>query len=251
MGNKIVFSTVKSTTDNRTLEKDDKGYYFVTLGALNVINSAGEFYTADDVRNMFTDNNSTLMRRLKTGALRGEVGHPKFVPGMTRDQFLARNLKIYEENVCVHIRELVLEESNIDSGVPGKGNVILVKGWVKPSGPKGDFLQKALDNPEENVAFSVRCLTKNTFVNGIVIKKIVQLITYDYVNEPGIKYATKWKELSIESMDSIVMDLDDIADGDEVDECFACSLESNTEREMVKELIINCNDNNSDVIEQW
>ena len=251
MGAKIVFSTVKSPSDNRVPEKDESGYSYVTLGALNVINSAGEFYTANEVKEMFTDTNSTLMRRLKSGALRGEVGHPQFQPGMTKTAFFNRNLRIDEQNVCVHIKELVLEETDESSGVSGQGNIVLVKGWIKPSGPKGDFLQKALDNPDENVAFSVRSFTKNSVVNGVVIKKIVQLVTYDYVNEPGISHATKWKTLGVESMDSIEIDLDLLANGDEIDECFECSLENDSEKAMVRELIHNTNSSMKDVIFDW
>jgi len=250
MGDKIIFSSVKSTADNRKPEKDDKGYSLVTLGALNIVNSAGEYYTAKDVKDMFTNDNSTLMRRIKNGALRGEVGHPKFVPGMSKTQFFNRNIKIDEENVCVHIRDLILEETDRPSELPGEGNIILVKGWIIPSGPKGAFLEKALDNPEENVAFSVRCFTKNTFKDGVVYKKIVQLITYDYVNEPGISDATKFKTLGIESMDSVIMDLDDISDGNDIDQCFECSLESAEEKNIVKELISNTH-TETDILNQW
>ena len=250
MGNKIIFSSVKSNADNRLPEKDDKGYYLVVLGALNVVNSAGEFYTAKDVKELFTNSNSTLLRRIRNGALRGEVGHPKYVSGMSKTEYFNRNLRIDEENVCVHIRELILEETGDTESVPGEGNIILVKGWVTPSGPKGDFLAKAFENPEENVAFSVRSFTKNEFKNGVTVKKIVQLVTYDYVNEPGISQATKFKSLGIESLDSVIIDMDDISNGDDVDECFACSLESNDSLEMVKELIHNVN-SNTDVMDGW
>ena len=84
----------------------------------------------------------------------------------------------------------------------------------------------------------------------MTIKKIVQLVTYDYVNEPGISQATKFKSLGIESIDNMVIDIDDISNGDEVDECLACSLESNNSIEMVKELIKNVNAAD-DVISMW
>jgi len=44
----VVFTTVKSNGDNRKLEKDDNGYYKVTLGALNVFNSANQYYELSD-----------------------------------------------------------------------------------------------------------------------------------------------------------------------------------------------------------
>jgi len=254
MEGKIVFTSAKPNVNNKKLEKDDAGYYYITLGALNVFNSAGEYYITDGVREMFEDKSSTLMRRIKSGFLKSEVGHPKLQPGMNKNQFFNRNLRIEETNVCVHIRDLELVNTDNDSGMGNNTKTILVMGWVKPSGPKGDFLQKALDNPDENVAFSVRSFTKNSYVHGTTIKQIVQLITYDYVTEPGIHYATKNKSLGIESMDTFEMDLSELTNGDDLDECFACSLESDSEKEIVQEIIDNtrkCEKEGNCILEDW
>jgi len=252
MSNNIVFTSVKSNADNRLLEKDDNGYYKVTLGALNMFNSAGEFYTINGVRDMFINKSSSLQRRIKNGFLKSEVGHPNLQPGMSKEQFFNRNLRIEETNTCMHIRDLILVDTNESSGGPDGSNIILVQGWVKPSGPKGDFLQKALDNPDENVAFSVRSFTKNSVVKGVVVKQIVQLITYDYVTEPGISVATKWKKLGIESMDLCDMDLDVISSNEEIDECYGCSLENNDERLIVEEIISNtATTKNNSIIDSW
>jgi len=253
MGDKIIFSSNVTNTDNKQLEKDEKGYYLITVGALNIFNSAGQYYTANEVRNMFEDNNSTLMRRIKSGFLKSEVGHPNLEKGMTKNEFFNRNLRIEETNVCAHIRDLMLVDTNTDSGLGTGDKTVLVKAWLKPSGPKGDFLQKALDNPDENVAFSVRSFTKNSILRGTTIRKIVQLITYDYVTEPGISLATKNKTLGLESENNIVFDMEDIADGVEVNECFECGLEDNNAKEVVKELITNvskCEDGNC-VLSRW
>ncbi len=258
MSKLISFTTIKSNSDNRVLEKDDKGYFYVTLGALNCFNSAGEFYTIKGVEDLFHNKSSVLMRRLKAGYLKGEVGHPKFQIGMTRNVFYARNMRIEETNTSHHVRDIVLEETTVDSGLGDGSKLILVKGWVKPSGVHGDALLKDLENPDVNVAFSVRSFTKNTVINGVTIKQIVQLITWDWVTEPGIKDANKWKVLGIESRDVMSMDITDIGNGDDINECFNCSLESNDEKDLVKELINNCNnnDNNScgcgdSVLDNW
>ena len=255
MGNSIVFTTIKSTADNKVLEQDKDGYYKVNLGALNAFNSGGSFYTAEGVKSLINDSSSSLARRLKSGNLKAEVGHPQMTPGMTKTNFYIRNMKIDITNTCGHIRELILTPTNEPSGVPGQGNYILIEGWVKPGGIHGDALKKALDNPEENVAFSIRSFTSDKVVNGINIKKILQIVTWDWVNEPGIAKATKWKKLSIESREVCSMELDELmSEGGEINQCFNCSLESEDERVLTKELIASsttANSRDNDILNKW
>ena len=242
MGKEIILTTIKANEQNASLKKDSNGYYYVTLGALNTFNSANEFYAlTQNVKDLFTKDSSVLMRRLKAGYLKGEVGHPKLEPGMSREQFFSRNMRIDERNVCVHIKEIVLEETDIDSGYGDGSKVVIVSGWVKPSGPHADALERDLENPDVNVAFSIRSFTSNKMVNGVLVKEIAQVITWDWVTEPGIAKANKWTKLGIESRDVCSMSLEDIAgsDDDEINECFNCSLENNDERDLVKELISN------------
>lgn len=234
---KIIISTVKSPQDNSKLKKDSKGYYYITLGAVNAFNSTGEFYDIEGVNDLITNESSSLYRRLKSGALKGEVGHPEYTPGTPKAAFYSRNMKILLSNTSHHIRDIELVPTSKDSGLSGKGKYTLIKAWVKPSGPHGDALKAALENPDENVAFSIRCFTMNVKVNGVLVKKITQIITWDWVNEPGMSDATKWKELGIESLDLCDIDLEDIGDVDTINECFNCSLESNDEREITLELI--------------
>jgi len=236
---KIIISTVKSPQDNRKLKKDDKGYYYVTLGALNAFNSTGEFYDIEGVKDLLVSDSSALSRRLKAGNLKGEVDHPQYVPGTPKAAFYNRNMKILLSNTSHHIRDIELVPTNKDSGMSGKGKYTLIKAWVKPSGAHGDALKEALENPEENVAFSIRCFTMNVRVNGIMVKKITQIITWDWVNEPGMADATKWKSLGIESLDMCEMDLEDIGNEDDINECFNCSLESNDEKNITLEIIHN------------
>lgn len=243
---KIVISTVKSKQDNRKLKKDDKGYYYVTLGALNAFNSAGEFYDIEGVNDLLTNASSALNRRMKSGALKGEVGHPEYTPGTPKASFYSRNMKILLSNTSHHIRDIELITTSKDSGMSGKGKHTLIKAWVKPSGPFGDALKNALENTEENVAFSIRCFTMNVKVNGVMVKKITQIITWDWVNEPGMSDATKWKELGVESLDVCSMDIVDIGNEDSINECFNCSLESNDEKEITLELLSNARKYSSD-----
>lgn len=255
MSNKIIFTTVKAMTDNRKLEKDDKGYYKVTLGALNAFNSAGEFYTAEGVKDLINSASSSLNRRLTSGNLRGEVGHPEYERGMSKAQFYNRNMKILLSNTCFHIREIMLTPTGKPSGMAGQGEYILIEAWVKPSGPKGDALKKSLDNTEENTNFSIRSFTSNDLVGGITLKKILQIITWDWVLEPGIADASKWKKLSIESLDICEVSVEEMLNesGEDLKECFNCSLESREIKDIALEIAnkVKEKNNQENIILDW
>lgn len=195
----IVFSSVKSVANNKKLQQDANGYYKVIVGAINAFNSSGAFYLADGVKELIESDSSILARRLKSNYLYGEKGHPSYIPGMTNEQFISRNLRIEMNNVSHHIKEIILTPTNITSGLQGKGNVIKIEAWIKPSGEQGPLLQKALDNPDENVAFSIRSLTCDQMVNGTMIKKLVTIVTWDWVIEPGISIANKYDSIALEA----------------------------------------------------
>lgn len=180
-----------------TLKKDADGYYEVVVGALNFFNSAGQLYVYEQAKDLFTSS-SQLMRRVSRGALRGEYGHPKLLPGMSQDQFANRIMSIYEENVCCHFREITLDFERVKdaNGKP----VIAIVAWVKPSGPNAKALQDSLDNPNENVCFSIRAFTDDYRDKGITKRILKTIVTWDYVNEPGISIAEKFKSPSLESL---------------------------------------------------
>jgi hypothetical protein len=178
------------------LKKDDQGYYEVVVGALNVFNSAGQFYVYEQAKALF-ESSSQLMRRVSRGALRGEYGHPKFQPGMTNDQFANRVMSIYEENVSHHFRDITLDFDRVkENGKP----VIAIIAWVKPAGPNAKALQDSLDNPNENVCFSIRAFTDDYREMGITKRVLKTIVTWDYVNEPGIAVAEKFKAPTLESL---------------------------------------------------
>ena len=125
MANKVVFTSVKAkSVKNAQLEKDGEGYYTITLGALNVYNSAGNYYALNGAKELF-EGSGSLMRRINNGFLKAETGHPKRVPGSTIGEFMARILRIDEGNVCAHIKEVTLEESGEKE--PGSNdNIVLL-----------------------------------------------------------------------------------------------------------------------------
>lgn len=178
------------------LRPDRDGYYTVVLGALNVFNSAGAYYPLAAGKKLFEES-SSLMRRIANGALRGEYGHPRKTPDMSMRDFMSRVQDIYEPNVCCHFRKVYLDDSSVkdEKGRP----VVAIIGEVKPSGPMGQALKESLENPSENVCFSIRSITEDAMINGVIHKNLKTIVTWDYVNEPGLSVAKKWHAPGLES----------------------------------------------------
>lgn len=174
---------------------NDDGYYPLVLGALNTFNSAGAYYPMGPAKALF-EKSSAFMRRVNSGNLRGECGHPRKRPGDTDRDFAMRLNDIYEPNVSHHIRRVWLQDGAKDeAGRP----IILIMGEVKPSGPRGAALKDQLENRHEDVCFSIRSFTHDIPVCGIWQKHLRQIVTWDWVNEPGISAAHKWQAPSLES----------------------------------------------------
>ncbi len=252
--NQIVFSAVKSNAKNDKLEQDKNGYYKVTLGAVNALNGNGDIYLEKGIKELIEDSSHSLARRLKSGYLKGEAGHPVYQTGMSKAEFFSRNLRIEITNVSHHIRDVILIPTGNHSGVPGTGNQVLIEGWIKPSGPQGDALKKMLDDPEQNVAFSIRCFTNDQVIGGVNTKTIMQIVTWDWVIEPGIKIANKWDKLSVESLDLMTFNIDELtSSGVSLKDDINISLESSDQREMAKEIIskYKSKENKYEFITKW
>lgn len=177
------------------IKKDENNYYTMVVGALNMFNSAGQFYVYEQAKELF-QSSSQFMRRVSRGALRGECGHPKPLPGMSNEQFANRVMSIHEENVCCHHKEIYLDFDNVkdDSGKP----IIAIMSKVSPSGPMGPALEKSLNNPNENVCFSIRAFTDDYRDHGITKRVLKTIVTFDQVNEPGLSVANKFNSPALE-----------------------------------------------------
>lgn len=196
------------------VEKDDKGYYKVNLGAVNVKNMKGEYYSADGVKNKFFDAKDTILaQRLAKGYLLGEMGHPNPAEYPNVADFVKRVYTINQENVSHAIREVKMVET------PNNGTIFL--GWVKPQGPKGTYLQESLDNEDRNTPFSIRsmCVHATNSKTGEKTFKLDEILTWDWVHIPGIETANTWDTrrlgLESESFNSIEINvevLDEILD---------------------------------------
>lgn len=182
------------------LKPDQDGYYTMPVGGLNVFNSAGHYYTASGAKALF-ESSSQLMRRVKRGALRGEVGHPKQESNQSEDDYLLRILTIDERNVCAHFSELSLDFDNYKNNDGSPMVAIIAK--VRPSGVKSEALKDAFDNPKENVCFSIRAFTSDNYKNGRLERTLKSVITFDWVNESGIHIAEKYKSTALESLQEL------------------------------------------------
>lgn len=184
------------------LKRDNDGYLDVVVGGLNVYNAAGQYYVFEEAKHLF-ESSSQLMRRVKRGALRGEYGHPKRQVNQRMEEYIQRVLVIHEENVCCHFSELTLDFDRIKdaNGRP----IVAIIAKVIPSGPMGAVLERSLQNKRENVCFSIRSFTDDIF-DGMLMKRILKtVVTFDYVNEPGIAIAEKFKSPSLESFGNEVV----------------------------------------------
>lgn len=169
---------------------DEEGYYDVTFGGLNVVNSAGEFYPmTSEVKKLFAES-STLQTKVKEGQLRAEWGHPKY-DGLSTKQRTVRALTIDEKSTCGHIKEVsVADTPTRISGQPQP--VYLITGKIRPEGPFGPSLKSTLENANSNTSFSIRAFFKQIEpANGMVQKPLGHIVTWDFVNSPGIPFATK------------------------------------------------------------
>ena len=208
----IKFEATRLVTKNKKgiLKPDASGYYTTVIGGLNAINSSGHWYS-DAARYIFTgeDNNNILQRRIKAGNLCGEAGHPKPTPGMSNDDFKYRLLTIDEKCVSHHIRRIYLDDS-FGKNNPEYGNdkMIGIIAEVKPDGPYGPALQSAFDNPDRNVCFSIRGFTDDAIKNGRRVRTLFEVVSFDWVIEPGLPASTKWdspacEAASLETIDAI------------------------------------------------
>lgn len=193
-------TALQGTNKKGELKPDSDGYYTVVLGGLNVYNSAGAYYPLASAKALFEES-STFMRRVKSACLKAECGHPKKTPGMSMRDYLGRIMQIEETNVCCHIAEIWLDHENVkdESG----RTVVAIMGKVKPTGPRGDALKAALDNPKENVCFSIRSLTDDRIEAGVLTKHIKNILTFDWVTEPGISFAKKYHSPALESLTEV------------------------------------------------
>lgn len=176
------------------IKPDADGYRKVVLGAFNYFNESGMFYDWDRSKEVF-DASGVFLRKIGKQALYGEMGHPDWEDGWSLDEFVARIRFINDLNVSHHIREIEI----VDGPKDARGRTIkIVYGWVIPSRTHGHLLEAAFNNPHENICFSIRSLIDDKMIAGEYNRKVKEVITFDWVTEPGIDLATKFNAPGLE-----------------------------------------------------
>lgn len=187
----VLFSNSLQKLGNNKVETREDGAYKVILGALNAYNIHSEFYLVDGVKNLLENGGyHSMASKLKRGLLKGECRHPFKEPGMTDTSFVNRNLIVDNGSASHHILEVLLEET--DEVEANNAKVVLIWAWIKPTdNDHGRALRADLDDESVNVAFSVRCFSVLRNINGIMSRFITNIITWDWVDNPGIARAVK------------------------------------------------------------
>lgn len=193
-------TTLNGETKKGVMTPDANGYYEMVVGGLNAYNSVREYYVLEGAKKLF-DSSSLFQRRVRDGVLFGELGHPKFMPGMRMNEFVERVMSIDEGNIVAHFSEIWLdEEFGRNNPKHGNPNLVAIMAKVKPAGAKASALEKAFENPNQNVCFSIRALTNDQMRNGRKERTLDSIVTFDYVVESGIDIARKWQSPSLESL---------------------------------------------------
>ena len=170
------------------------GAYTCVIGGFNCFNNTEEYYELERSKPLFLEN-SLLQTNARNRSLKGEYGHPKPEIGQDATSFLQRALRIEETKVSHCFSKIWLEEAGRDRrGRP----VVMVMGDVIPCGPYGDPLRKDFETPLVNVCFSVRALTDPQIWRRERRRVMTRVMTYDYVNLPGIEFATKYDSPTME-----------------------------------------------------
>lgn len=221
-------SALKGVNKAGVLLPDEDGYYDVILGALEEPNSYGAIYKLQSAREIFSPN-SPFMRLVEKGMLFGEYGHPIRQPGMSDMDWMSRIHQVQEDKKSHHIKEIRIDEQAVD--VKGR-KYIAIRGKVKPCGPYGKHIEEDMKTKGMPVSFSIRSLTNDTIVSGVREKHLVTVVTWDYVNEPGLAQATKWNAPALENFHQEILKPETIREAILRDRKSGLSMESASRMEM-------------------
>ena len=196
--NKLHFTGVQLKELGKTgeLPVDSDGYRTHIVGALGVYNASNIFYVLEEARSLF-ESSTQFMRRVKRHGLLSELGHPERQPGQSLDEFMARYIRIQEDRVCAHISDVWLGDSSmIKDSTNGFAVPILAK--LKAQGPFGYVVEEALANKRRNTFWSIRSICDDFFSGGRHNRIIRRIIGFDFVSEPGIVHAEKFRTPGLE-----------------------------------------------------
>jgi hypothetical protein len=184
----ISLQTIRTTSAGtlKAIQPDVEGYYRgIPLMVLGAVSRNNMFYEPTSVVNAMTNPKSRFYRAITGGGLEGEWGHPSLV-GLDDDSMLRRLADVDLRYVSHQFGRIYTETSS-------NGNFTLLRGDVKAAGPYGKFLTESFADANRDTCFSLRSLTSHPVkrADGVGVKKVLNLITYDYVSVPGYEEASK------------------------------------------------------------
>jgi len=168
---------------------ESNGTYKLIVGALNYLSGNGCYYEYSEETAALYGKDSALQQQAYNGQQLSEKEHP-VLKGMGKKQAFERFTSFDKNNMTNYITEYEVVKSDEVCKLYGKP-VYYIVATIAPAGPYAAELITALEDPEKDVAFSVRSFSKRSVVNGVVHKKQYRIIGYDNVNMPGIAIATK------------------------------------------------------------
>lgn len=185
------------------LKKLDNDYFEIILGAFGAFGNGGWLYDTATAM-AYIERNPDFIKMMQNGRCRSEWGHPRRTPGMSDQDWFIRINEIMESNTSSHIRRI---STSMDTVIDEKGRkVVAIIGEVRASGPMAGEFRRQLENPYEDVNYSIRCFAAKNFAS--MRKHINRIITWDNVFEPGIGVATKYNTPSMESKQDVCRMLD-------------------------------------------
>lgn len=171
------------------LKPDAHGYRTIILGGFGTENESGIYYDAPSAVAALNGNDSVMRRKLNKRMLFGEADHPD-VNGLSTELAIKRLLELKVEKKSHNIRDIrIVTDKYYDK----KGRLyIAIEGDISPSDTQyGRDLEKDLNDPEQNTAFSIRSLLDTT--RSTPRKRYIKIpITWDRVDEPGMAMAMKY-----------------------------------------------------------
>lgn len=187
--------------------KPDKDGYYCDLifGAFDVTTPSRQNFPFAPVEKLLCKG-SPLHRRATNGALKGEWGHPKQMPGESKADFITRISMVNEEKVAIHIRDFRLVPTKDKQG----NTYIQVRGDVKPSGPYGKYFAESMANPHENIGLSIRGLSRDTWKGTVMQSVFTHIFNWDVVIEPGIAEANKFDSVNMQQLDCFEIPVSDL-----------------------------------------
>lgn len=202
MSERLIFTNTRLTLSGKkgVLKPDSEGYYEFPIGGFNCQNSAGEVYTNDNIDTIFSDS-SAFMRKVNSGKLFGEWGHPMPAPGESSDHYMSRASSINDKETCVFFKDIWNDKTAGKHFTQYKGidaSSIITFARLKPHGALWESLQRAIDDPNVNIAFSVRNLGRDRVYRGKCYVSVEEIITYDAVTEQGVASSEKHGSLKLE-----------------------------------------------------